>query len=327
MNCDRRLLMGLAALAAISLVSPVVLAQAPGFPSKPVRIIVPFSAGALTDIIARNYAEKLSPLLGQTVLVENKPGAGGITPSQYVLAQPADGHAMLFVSSAHAANPALRSNLPYDTQKDFAGLALLAKSPSVVVIPADHPAKSLEELIRMGKQKSNSLTYGSAGVGPATHLAGEYFRTAAGLQMVHVPYKGVQEVVSGVAGKQLDLAFPPIALAMPMIRAGRIRALAVTGPKRVPTMADTPTVAEFGPKDLDSSICYSLVMNGHTPNLVMNTLAQQVLRVSDMPVVAEKLRSQGLMQEKLVLAQFDKFIASDIRELDKLVRDSGITPE
>lgn len=291
------------------------------------RIVVPFSAGALTDIIARIYAEKLSALLGESVIVENKPGGGGITASQYLLTQPADGQTLLFVSSAHAVNPALRTKLPYDTERDFSGLVLLAKSPSVVVVSGDHPAKTLEQLIRMGKQKPGSLTYGSAGVGSATHLAGEYFRTEAGLQMVHVPYKGVQEAVSGVAGEQLDLAFPPIALALPLIKAGRIRALAVTSPQRVPTMVDTPTVAEMGYPGFDSSIWYALVAHGGTPKPLMDSLAQNVLKVSAMDDVAEKLRLQGLVQEKLTLAEFDRFIAKEIRTLGKLVRDSGITPE
>ncbi|HQS86365.1 MAG TPA: tripartite tricarboxylate transporter substrate binding protein [Polaromonas sp.] len=294
---------------------------------KTVRIVVPFSAGALTDIIARIYAEKLTGLLDQPVIVDNKPGAGGMTASQYLLSQPADGQTLLFVSSAHAVNPALRSKLPYDTKKDFSGLALLTKSPSVVVVPNDHPAKTLEELIRMGKQKPGSLTYGSAGVGSATHLAGEYFRTVAGLQMVHVPYKGVQEAVSAVAGKQLDLAFPPIALALPLIKGGRTRALAVTSPQRIPMMADTPTVAETGYPGFDSSIWYALVMHGNTPRPVMESLVQQVNRVSAMPDVADKLRRQGLVQEKLTLAGFDRFIADEILTLGKLVRDSGITPE
>jgi tripartite-type tricarboxylate transporter receptor subunit TctC len=145
--------------------------------------------------------------------------------------------------------------------------------------------------------------------------------------MVHVPYKGVQEAVSGVAGKQLDLAFPPIALALPLLRAGRIRALAVTGPQRVPTMADTPTVAEKGYPGFDSSIWYALVMHAATPRPVMNSLAQHVQKVSAMPDVVEKLRSQGLVQERLTLAEFDQFIAKEVRALGKLARDSGITPE
>jgi len=314
-------------LLGLAVATPSAMAQVSGFPARPMRIIVPFSAGALTDIIARIYAERLAALLGQPVQVENKPGAGGITASQYFLGQPADGHTMLFVSSAHAANPALRTKLPYDTKKDFAGLALIATSPSLVVVPADHPARTLEDLIRMGREKPGSLTYGSAGVGSATHLAGEYFRTEAGLQMVHVPFKGVQEAVSAVGGKQLDLAFPPIALARPLMDAGRVRALAVTSPKRAPGMPDMPTVAESGHAGFDSSIWYALVMHGKTPEPIMKTLAQQVSRVSDMRDVADKLRSQGLTQEKLMLSEFDEFIAADVAKLGRLVRASGITPE
>lgn len=324
MNRYRRNMLALAASAAAS---PLLLAAEGGFPTKAIRIVVPFSAGALTDLIARIYAAQLSPMLGQPVVVENKPGAGGITASQYVLNAPADGHTLLFVSSAHAANPALRKNLPYRTEKDFAGLALLATSPSLVVVPATHPAKTLEDLIQGGKQRPGSLTYGSAGVGSATHLAGEYFRSEAGLQMVHVPYKGVQEAVTGVAAGQLDLAFPPIALALAMLKAGRVRALAVTSPERIHAMPDLPTVAEKGFPGYDSSIWYALVASAATPKPVMDRLAKDVLRTSAMPEVADKLRSQGLLLEKLTLAQFDAFIERDIRKLAALVRNSGIQPE
>lgn len=324
MNRARRNLLALGAAFAASTHG---IAVAADFPSKTIRIVVPFSAGALTDIIARIYAEKLSPMLGQSVIVENRPGAGGITASQAILSQPADGHALLFVSSAHAANPALRKKLPYETEKDFSGLALLATSPSVIVVPANHPAKTLEDLIRQGKQNPGKLTYGSAGVGSATHLAGEYFRSEAGLQMVHVPYKGVQEAVTGVAAGQMDLAFPPIALAQAMIKAGRIRALAVTSPERVAVMPDTPTVAEKGFAGFDSSIWYALVAPSATPKPAMQLLATNILRASAMPDVAEKLRSQGLVQEKRTLAEFDQFISQDMRKLAKLVRDSGIQPE
>jgi tripartite-type tricarboxylate transporter receptor subunit TctC len=299
----------------------------PGVWTKPVRIIVPFSAGALTDLIARIYAEKLSPMVGQPVIVENRPGAGGITASQYVLAQPSDGHTMLFVSSAHSVNPSLHKKLPYDTEKDFSGLNLLASSPSLIVVPGNHPAKTMNELVAMGKAKPGSLTYGSAGIGSATHLAGEYFRTQAGLQMVHVPYKGVQEAVSAVAGSQLDMAFPPIALAAPLVKAGRIRALAVTSPKRVDVMPDIPTVAEFGHPGYDSSIWYALVISSATSKPVTTALAQHIQRVSEMPDVAEKLRSQGLLQDTRSLAQFDQFIAQDIRKVMQLTRVSGIAPE
>ncbi len=324
MNQNRRALLALAASAAAS---PLLFAAEGSFPTKAIKIVVPFSAGALTDIIARIYAAQLSPMLGQPVIVENKPGAGGVTASQHVLNAPADGHTLLFVSSAHAANPALRKNLPYRTEKDFAGLALLATSPSLVIVPETHPARTLEELIQAGKQRPGSLTYGSAGVGSATHLAGEYFRSEAKLQMVHVPYKGVQEAVTGVIAGQLDLAFPPIALALPMLKAGRVRALAVTSPTRIQAMPDLPTVAEKGFPGYDSSIWYALVASAATPKPAMDQLAQNVLRISAMPEIADKMRSQGLILEKLTLAKFDAFIETDIRKLAVLVRNSGIQPE
>lgn len=324
MNHQRRKLLALAAAAAAL---PLASSAAEAYPARPIKIVVPFSAGALTDIIARLYAEKLSPLVGQPIFVENKPGAGGILASQYVLSQPADGYTLLFVSSAHAANPALRKKLPYDTEKDFSGLALLATSPSVIVVPAKYPATTLQQLIRMGKEHPGKLSFGSAGIGSATDLAGEYFRAQAGLKMVHVPYRGVQEAVTAVGQGQLDLAFPPVALAQPMIKGGLVRALAVTSPERVPVMPDTPTVAESGLRGFDSSIWYALVASSQTPRPVLDLLAQKILQVSAMPAVAERMRSQGLVQEKLTLAQFDHFIAQDVTKLAALVHDSGIQPE
>ncbi|MET4576895.1 tripartite tricarboxylate transporter substrate binding protein [Ottowia thiooxydans] len=321
---DRRYF--LAAAGAVA-ASPLCAWAAEDSLTKPLKIIVPFSAGALTDIIARLYAEKLSPLLGQPVIVENRPGAGGISASQAILAQPADGHSLLFVSSAHAANPALRKKLPYDTAKDFSGLALLATSPSVIVVPTSHPAQNIEQLIRNGKENPGKLTYGSAGIGSATHLAGEYFRTKAGLQMVHVPYKGVQEAVTAVAAGQLDLAFPPIALAQAMVAAGRIRVMAVTGLQRVAVLPDTPTVAERGFPGFDSSIWYALVAPSASPKPIMQMLAQKIQQISSRADIAEKLRSQGLIQEKLVLGEFDRFITDDMHKLASLVRGSGIQPE
>ncbi len=316
----------LIAASAAALAVPAV-SWANGFPNRPMRIVVPFSAGALTDIIARIYAEKLAPMLGQPVVVDNRPGAGGVTASQLVLSAPADGHTLLFVSSAHAANPALRKSLPYDTERDFSGLALLASSPSLVVVNSSHPAKHLQDLIALARQRPGDLNYGSAGIGSATHLAGEYFRAEARLDMVHVPYRGVQEAVAAVAAEQLDMAFPPIALALPLIRAERIRALAVTSPERVPALPDMPTVAEAGIPGFDSSIWYALVMHAGTPRPLMERLAQKVLSVSDMPDVAERLRSQGLLQDRRTLDAFDAFIASEIRKLGTLVRNSGIQPE
>ena len=318
----------IAALAAAGLgATGLATAQAAWMPTKPVRIMVPFTAGALTDIIARIYADKLSQPLGQSVVVENRPGAGGVSASQMLLSLPADGHTMLFVSSAHAANPALKLKLPYDTEKDFSGLALLASSPSLVVVREDHPAKTLGEFVAAAKKNPGAMTYGSAGVGAATHLTGAYFAAEEGLNLLHVPYKGVQEAVNEVIAGRLDTAFPPIALAQSFIKSGRLRALAVTSPQRAPSMPDVPTVAELGAPGFDSSIWYALVMPSKTPKPIMESLAAQFVKVTEMPEVAEKLKSQGLIASKLTLGDFDKMISSDIKKTAKLVQASGIQPE
>ncbi|TMS59464.1 tripartite tricarboxylate transporter substrate binding protein [Imbroritus primus] len=296
-------------------------------PAKPIRIIVPFSAGALTDIIARIYAEKLSPRLGQPVLVENRPGAGGVVASQLLLKAPADGTSILFVSSSHSVNQTLQSKLPYDTKRDFSGLALLASSPTVLVVNANHPAKNVKEFVAMAKSKPGEMSYGSAGIGAATHLAAEYFNQEAGIKMLHVPYKGVQEATAETVGGRLDASFPPVGLALPFTKSGQLRALGVTGMERSPMMPNVPTVHEQGIPNVDYSIWYALVMSSKTPKPVMEYLAREVRAVSAMPEVREKLLAQGLVPQKLELAEFDRFIAKDIDKMGQIVKSSGAAAE
>lgn len=292
-------------------------------PSKPVRLVVPFTAGALTDIIARMYAEKLSPRIGQPVLVENRPGAGGVVASQMVLKGVADGSTMLFVSSSHAVNPSLQSKLPYDTKRDFSGVALLAASPSVIVVNASHPAKTLQEFIAMAKKKPGEMNFGSAGIGAATHLAGEYFHQEAGIKLVHVPYKGVQEAVAEVIGGRLDVAYPPVALAQPYLKSGQLRALAVTSMERSAMLPNVATVNELGIPNFDYSIWYALVMSSQTPKPLVEMFAREARTISAMPDVREKLLAQGLVIKNLTLGDFDHFISTDIEKLGRIVKASG----
>ena len=204
------------------------------------RIIVPFSAGALTDTLARMYAEELTKRLGQPVVVENKPGSGGIPATQAMLAARPDGYTYQMVSSSHAVNPTLFSKLPYDTLRDTSGVALVASSPTVAVVNPASGIKTLQEFIAASKKKPGGLNYGSAGIGSSTHLVAEYLRDEAKVDMVHVPYKGVQEAVTEVMAGRIDIAFPPIALALPQMKAGRIVGIAQTGPQRSPLSPRCP---------------------------------------------------------------------------------------
>ncbi len=197
----------MALLAVLTLAAGAAWSQDAKFPAKPVKILVPFSPGALTDVLARIYAERLTQRLGQSVIVENKPGSGGILATQAMLAAPADGYTLQFVSSSHAVNPTLYAKLPYDTLRDIAGVALVGSSPSVIVTSPELGIKSLGELIAMAKQQPGKLNYGSAGVGAATHLVGEYLKAQAQIDLVHIPYKGVQEAVAEVMAGRIQVAF------------------------------------------------------------------------------------------------------------------------
>lgn len=309
---------GLTAAAAPAWAQP----QAEKFPSKSVRMIIPFSAGALIDIIARMYGERMSQSLGQAFVVENRPGAGGIAATQALLAAPPDGHQMMFISSAHSVNPLIQK-LPYDTANDFAGIALLANAPSLVVVPADHPAKTLAQFIEMGKRKPESLNFGSAGVASATHLAGEQFAQDAGIRFVHVPFRGVQEAVNEVAAGRLDVAFPPPGLAAAYLKAGKLRALGVTSPERLPLMPDVPTVAESALPGFDYAITYGVIMPAKAPKQHIKFFADQFTALSRTPDIRDKLVAQGMIPRDLVLTDFDAYIARETEKLGRIVKSGN----
>lgn len=318
---DRRTL--LASALAGALTPGWAFSQSADYPNKPVRMVVPFSAGALIDIIARSYAEQLSNHFGKQFIVENRPGAAGITASRAVLDMPHDGHAMLFISSGHSVNHHLQK-LPYDSARDFAGLSLIVNSPCVIVVNKSHPANTLAEFINISRTKG-AQTYGSGGLASATHLAGEYFDAQVGIKSLHVPYKGVQEALTDVIGGRLDFAFPPIALAAPHLKAGTMKALAVTTPKPMPQLPGVKTVVEQGVPGFEYAMTYGVVMPADTPKPIMKLLADQFLKIGEQPAIQEKFSSQGLVQSRLVLAEFDKYLANEEVKLGKLMKRSGLS--
>lgn len=293
------------------------------YPARPIKIVVPFSAGALTDTLARLYADQLARRLGQPVIVENRPGSGGISAMMAMLNAPPDGYTLQMVSSAHTVNPTLFGRLPYDTLKDVSGVALVASSPTVVVVNPKLNVKTLPQFIAMAKTKPNSLNYGSAGIGSSTHLVAEYLRKEAGIQMANVPYKGVQEAVSEVVAGRIDVAFPPVALALAQVKAGTLVAIAQTGAQRSPMLPDVPTAQEAGLKGFDYSIWYALLAPSKTPKPVLQRLAEEVKEISAMPEIREKLALQGVVPQDLYLDDFDRFIRADVVKQGALVKLSG----
>ena len=312
---------------AILLSAPIFAQSDSKWPSSPIKILIPFSPGALTDIVARMYSIELSKRLDVSVVVENKPGAGGIIAAQTLISSPADGYTMMLVSSGHAANPALKANLPFDTLRDMSGVVLVASSPTLVVVGANSPYKTLNDLIAAAKKQPNFINFGSAGIGSGTHLGGEYLLLETGIKMNHIPYKGVQEAVTEVIAGRLDVAFPPIALALPFIKDGRIRALALTGNKRSDLLPNVPTVAELGYKDFDYRLWYAFISKSGTQAPILARLSKEIKAVTDLPEIQEKMKMQGLEPAHIQLAEFDKYIASEIGKLGRIVKASGIKPD
>ncbi len=303
-------------------VATICLAQ-DGYPSRPIRFISSGSPGTALDILSRLYADKLASRLGQQVVVENRGGAGGTIAAQSVAKAPADGYTFLIVNNAHAINPTLYAALPYDTLKEFSGVALLADSPAVVAASPQLGVKTLKELIALAKEKPGTINYGSGGVGTSVHIVSEYLAAQAGIRMVHVPYKQMGELNSDFMSGRIQLVLGPVVFHLPHIRAGRHLPLAVTSRERLPLLAEVPTVAEAGVPGFEYGTWYGLMAPAQTPRPVLEALAREIQHANDQPDVRERMAGQGLVPKRVVLGQFDDFIRSEIDKLGSIVRASG----
>jgi len=306
------------ALAAISM-APAAVAENPIKSTRPINVIVPFSPGALIDIVARIYGEELSKRIGVPVVVENRPGAGAMVGTQRMLGEDPDRNTLLFVSSALAVMPSVQKNLSFDPGKDLSGIALLASSPTLIVVNANSPYKSLKDFIVTAKRLDTHLTYGSAGINSGTDLAGRYFHQEAGIKVQHVPYKGVQEAVSEVVAGRIDVAYPPIGLALPFLKSGQLRALGVTSEERSEFVPDVPTVAEQGMPEYEFSVWYSVAMNAKSDPEVKRYIADQILEINKEPAIRKHLQQQGLSPKALLLDDFDRYIADEIDKYKRII--------
>lgn len=293
----------------------VSVAQESGYPNRPVHILVPFTAGTNADIIARIYAEKLTARLGQPFVVDNRPGAGGVVAAQALLGAAPDGYTLMFVSGAHAVNPSFHKNLPYDTINDFAGIAFVGSSPTLLVVDPALGVKSLWEFVSLVGSRPGKLNFGSAGVGSGTHLACQGFLNAAQLDMAHVPYKGVQEFMVEVMAARLQLGCPPVGLAAAQVKAGKLRALSVMSAERTTLLPDVPTSAEAGMPGLEFGIWYGLIASRKMPRQTLELLAKEMAGISAEPEVAQKMLAQGVVSKVILLSEFDTFIKGDIERV------------
>jgi tripartite-type tricarboxylate transporter receptor subunit TctC len=293
------------------------------FPNKPIQMIVPFSAGSGTDIVARMVGKKMSENWGQQVVVINRPGGGGIVASSIVARAAPDGYTLLCHGSAFAVSATLYSKLPYDPLNDFAGVSQISSGPHVLVVAPSLGVKSVSDLIALAKQKPGQLNFGSAGIGGATHLCGEQFRFAADINVVHVPYKGTPEALIDTMAGRIQYFMSPIGPALSFIKDGRLLALAVTAARRSPVLPDVPTVAEAALPGFEFDSWSGLWAPARTPRAVLNQLSNEVARILALPDVRERMQSEGVVPKSSTPEEFARFTRAEIEKLGKVVKASG----
>jgi len=324
LSIDRRGFHRLAAsatLVALALASPFAHAA---FPDKPLRIVVPFAPGGPTDLMARAISKSMAASLGQPVIVDNKPGGGGVIGMSEVARGPADGYTMVFPSILAVTNPALMANYPFDTLRDFAPLTVVGFIPHAVVVRPDFPAKTLQELVAMGKAKPESLSYGSSGNGTSAHLGAALFVQRAGIRAVHVPYRGAGPAVQDLLGGQIQFMFLDMSSALGQIKAGKLRALAVAPKTRFAGLPEVPTVAEQGYPGFDVHGWYGLLLRAGTPAPVMQRLYAEVKRALDTEEVREIFRAQGIEPGGMPPAEFTALVRDDLALWKRTVEQLNI---
>jgi tripartite-type tricarboxylate transporter receptor subunit TctC len=278
----------------LSAVSLTAFAQ-DAYPSRPVRIVVPYAAGGPADLLARMVGERLSPRLGQPVVIENKPGTGGHTGAEQVAKGPADGYTLVLATIAHNGAVKLYNNLRYDPLKDLQPVILVAESPSVLIVNQSLPVTSVKELLALAQSKPGQLSYGSAGNGSAMHMAAELFRYMTKVDYVHVPYRGGAPAMADLLGGQIQLLFESLGTAHPHLKTGKVRALAVTGTRRDPSLPDVPTVAEAGVAGYSSVPWYTISAPSGVPAPIVNKLNAEINAVLKSPDLIERWNAQGVL--------------------------------
>jgi tripartite-type tricarboxylate transporter receptor subunit TctC len=302
-------------------------AFAQNYPTKPVHVIISFTPGSSTDIVARVVTQKLSEMWGQPVLAENRAGAGGSIGTAFVAKAQADGYTLLVDSNAHTVTPSIYAKLPYDVEKDFVDIAPLALQPNVLVVPVNSPYKSLMDLVNAAKAKPGVINWGHAGVGSGTHLNTEKFVAAAKINVTQVPFKGTPEVVTAMLNGSIDCYWAPISAALSMIKGGKLRALAVSTSARNATLPDVPTTGEAGVSGADAPLWFALWGPAGIPAEIVNKISTDTRKALKDPAVRDRLVGLGNDTMDMSPDEFKKFVHSEVREYARVIKAAGIKPQ
>jgi len=312
-----------AAVAALGLAG----AQAQEYPVKTIRLIVPLTTGAGADIAARIVAQRMSEHWKQPVIVDNRPGAGGQIGTSAVVKSEPDGHTLLVQSSSHSANPAIYRNLPYDPLKDLTDVAILGKTPYVMVSAGSGPYRSLNALLEAAKAKPGEIAYSSAGLGTSTHLAAEYLTGLAGVRMIHVPFKGSPEALQDVLGGRSAFYMAPVNVALSLVKDGKLNALGVSTRTRAQVLPQVPTLAEQGLQDYEVTLWFGLWAPAGTPAAVVQKLNLSINAIVQEPQVREQFARLGMQPSPMKPAEFARFVREEIEVYKRIVKQAGIEPQ
>ena len=301
---------------------PVAKAQA--WPTKPIKFIVPFPPGGGTDVIARIMQEPLSKVLGQQIIIDYRAGAGGSVGADIASKSPADGYNVMFTISSHTILPGIFPKLPYDTEKDFLPVSLVASFPHILVANVDFPAKNVKELVELAKAKPNTVAYASVGNGSTGHLVGAMMDSSAGISMVHIPYRGGGPAIIDVMAGQVPLLWVAIPAVANFVKNGKLRALAVSTVKRSPLLPDVPTMAELGFKDFEVDSWYAMFVPAKTPQPIIDILHKATVKALAEPAVKDRLIAQGAEAVGSTPAQLGAIVSSELVKWKKVTKDAGI---
>lgn len=304
-----------------------IAAAAEPFPTRPVRFIVPFAPGAANDLIARAVGSKLAELWNQTVVVDNRPGANTVIGSEIVARAPADGHTLLLASPSHTTNPSLVKALPWHPLRSFSPVTMVGSIPNMILVHPVLPVKSVRELVALAKRRPGELNYASAGPGSAINLAAEMLRTMAGIDVVHVPYRGQPEALAALVAGEVQFMPLTVALAEAPVRSGRARALAVTSNRRLQAWPDLPTVAESGYPAYEVSTWFAFLATAGTPEAAVSRLNGELRAALRTPAVEKRLLALGMVIEPGTSAELATFLERDVERWAKVVRAAGIAPQ
>jgi tripartite-type tricarboxylate transporter receptor subunit TctC len=313
---------GLAALGIAIALSGSAFAQA--WPNKPIRMIVPYTPGGYTDLMARTVGQKLSEALGVSFIFENRPGANAIIGTDVVAKAAPDGYTFGTVIAAHAVNATLNPKLPYDTLKDFSYVSLMSVAPLIMIAHPSVPASNMKELIALAKVKPGELNFASSGVGAAAHLTMEMFKSRTGINMQHIPYKGTAGALQDTVGGRINVMFDVVGPLMPQVKAGNVKALAVTAKDRIPAAAEVPTMAEQGVPDFISGTWAGIVAPAGTPKEIVARVSAEVQKALRDPALQAKLAEQGIVAVGNAPEEYQAFVAEEITRWGKVIKDADI---